>query len=105
MKIALVAHEQILVPDWVVQTLHDEGAEFVAHECTSQDDLRELAADADLIWVRSGSRIIQPESLDFLTRCGAILRTGTGTDNLPVADQPAEGADLRGIHPQGWHAD
>jgi D-3-phosphoglycerate dehydrogenase len=46
----------------------------------------ETAADADVIWTLGGSRVITAEILPRLTKCRVILRTGTGTDNIPVAE-------------------
>jgi D-3-phosphoglycerate dehydrogenase len=43
------------------------------------------AADADVVWLFGGSRVLTAHNLGLLGRCGAIVRTGSGTDNVPVA--------------------
>jgi lactate dehydrogenase-like 2-hydroxyacid dehydrogenase len=39
----------------------------------------------DLVWVW-GSSVLTGNRLDALPRCGAILRSGSGTDNIPVSE-------------------
>lgn len=89
--VALVALDGQHVPDWVESELEQAGVELTAAECETQDDLLRLAADADLVWVFGGSRVVIAEILPSLARCGAILRTGTGTDNIPVAEATEAG--------------
>src|SRR5437016_1219257 len=90
-KIALVSLENTPIPDWLRTSLAQEGAEFAAEECLNQEQLQRVAGDADIVWVRSGSEIVKAESLDFLKNCKAILRTGTGTDNVPVEEATRRG--------------
>ncbi|MCC7359079.1 MAG: C-terminal binding protein [Anaerolineales bacterium] len=72
------------VPAWAAEILAQANVDFVAVECRSADDVRRHAADADLVWVWGGT-LLTPEVLAFLPQCGAIIRTGSGTDNVPVA--------------------
>ena len=83
-KVALVGFEGHSVPKWVRQELADAGIEFVAHECQSEQEFQEYGGDADLVWVFGGNRI-KAEVLRLFPRCGAIIRSGSGTDNIPVA--------------------
>ncbi|MBI4025037.1 MAG: C-terminal binding protein [Verrucomicrobia bacterium] len=83
-KAALVAWDAPEVPQWVVQELEKENIELITHECTTREELAHYAGDADVVWVFGGSRVISAESLSDLKRCGAILRSGSGTDNIPV---------------------
>jgi len=39
-----------------------------------------------VIWLFGGSRILQGGNLDAVPRCRAVLRTGSGTDNVPVEE-------------------
>ena len=84
-KAALVGLQGEIVPDWVRGAFTEESIDFLPQECTNADDLARYAADADLVWVW-GSRVITAERLDALKKCGAILRSGTGTDNVPVTE-------------------
>jgi D-3-phosphoglycerate dehydrogenase / 2-oxoglutarate reductase len=74
-----------LVPVWVRKTLAAEDIEFSVHGCEILADLAAYASDSDLVWVW-GSRILTACRLEILARCGAILRSGSGTDNVPVAE-------------------
>jgi D-3-phosphoglycerate dehydrogenase len=46
----------------------------------------------DLVWLFGSSRVVRAGNLHLLPRCGAILRTGSGIENVPV-----EAASERGI--------
>ncbi|MSO22289.1 MAG: C-terminal binding protein [Acidobacteria bacterium] len=87
-KVALIGYEGQTVPDWIFERMVSEGLTFVVSECRSRDELIRHAQDADLVWVFGGSRILlngeAGDNLAGLPRCGAILRTGSGTDNIPV---------------------
>ena len=82
-KVGLVGSEGHSVPDWVRVDLADAEIEFVAHECQSEQEFEEYGGDADLVWVFGGKRI-KAETLRLFPRCGAIIRSGSGTDNIPV---------------------
>lgn len=84
--VALVAFDDQPVPDWVSTALANEGVRFIARECKTAEELAQHAGDADVVWVFGGSRVVTAESLALLPRCGAIIRTGSGTDNVPVEE-------------------
>jgi len=84
LKVALVDLDGQPVPDWVRQTLDQEGIELIVHGCTTRAELAEHAADAEVVWLFGGSRVLQGGNLAVLPRCRAIVRTGSGTDNVPV---------------------
>jgi D-3-phosphoglycerate dehydrogenase len=87
-KIALVGLDNQTVPDWVLSELTKDGIRLVIHECENRQQLAEWAGDADVVWVFGSSRCLHGEmsldELSILPRCGAIIRTGSGTDNVPV---------------------
>jgi D-3-phosphoglycerate dehydrogenase len=83
-KVALVGLDGQAVPDWVAEVLADEGIDLVAQECRTDDELARVAADADVVWLFGGSRVLNADNLARLPRCGAVVRTGSGTDNVPV---------------------
>jgi D-3-phosphoglycerate dehydrogenase len=91
-KVALVGLDGQEVPDWVTARLRDEDIDLVARECLTDEDLARYAADADVVWLFGGSRVLTARNLALLERCGAIMRTGSGTDNVPV-----DAATQRGI--------
>lgn len=90
-KVAIVALNGQTVPTWVVEPLRNAGIEFVARECTTRAELAETAGDADVVWVTGSHQCLYPENLDVLARCGAIIRAGSGTDNIPVAEATQRG--------------
>jgi len=83
-KVALVALDGQTVPDWVPENLARKGIDLAVHECLNDEDLAQYAADADIVWLFGGSRVVKAHNLTLLPRCGAIVRTGSGTDNVPV---------------------
>ena len=83
-KVVLVDRDLERVPAWVPAALAEAGIDFAARRCATTAEVLEQAADADVIW-NWGSYLITPESLAALPRLGAFIRTGSGTDNLPVA--------------------
>ena len=84
LKVALVDLDGQTVPDWVRQSLDREGIQLVVHDCMTRADLAARAADADVVWLFGGSRVLHGGNLAAVPRCRAILRTGSGTDNVPV---------------------
>lgn len=89
-KIVLVDFDQEAVPAWVEAALIKEGIAFVARKCRSSEEVVQYAGDAEVVW-NFGSRIITAETLALLPRCGAIIRTGSGTDNVPVEEATRRG--------------
>src|SRR5262245_49923579 len=89
--VALVAMDDHAIPDWAVEQLTGHGIDLVARECTQQSELLGLAHDADVVWVLGGSRIVTADALLLLPKCTAILRTGSGVDNIPLAQATAAG--------------
>jgi D-3-phosphoglycerate dehydrogenase len=92
LKVALVDLDGQTAPGWVEEALVGEGIELVIRDCKTRAELAECAKDAEVVWLFGGSRILQDGNLDAVPGCRAILRTGSGTDNVPV-----EAATRRGI--------
>jgi D-3-phosphoglycerate dehydrogenase len=90
-KVALVDFDGQPVPNWIGPRLDLEGIDLAAHDCKTRSDLATHAGDADIVWLFGGSRILN-DNLDAVPKCRAIVRTGSGTDNVPVDE-----ATVRGI--------
>jgi D-3-phosphoglycerate dehydrogenase / 2-oxoglutarate reductase len=73
------------VPGWVRRALADGSVDLIVRGCENRADLQQHASECDVLWLW-GSRVLTGDDLDVLTRCGAILRSGSGTDNVPVAE-------------------
>src|SRR3954451_23597557 len=91
LKVALVDQDGQPVPAWVRETLEREGVEFVIHDCTTGAELAAHAGDADIVWLFGGSRILLDGNLSAVPRCRAVVRTGSGTDNVPVEEATRRG--------------
>src|SRR3954468_14575039 len=90
-KVALVDLDGQTVPEWVPQSLEREGIDLLIRQCNSRAELAEHAKDADIVWMFGGSRVLQGGALAEVPRCWAIVRTGSGTDNVPVEEATARG--------------
>lgn len=85
-KVAIVAVNESLgeIPEWIQAGLNENNLEWAYQECTTREELSGFASDADLVWVHGGSKVVTEDSINDLKRCGAIIRAGSGTDNIPV---------------------
>ena len=90
MKVALM-HREDPVPGWVIPRLSELDIKFVERLCDTGEEVIALAADADIVWMMDGCELINADVLAQLTQCQAILRAGSGTDNVPVAEATARG--------------
>ncbi|MHB0878325.1 MAG: C-terminal binding protein, partial [Anaerolineae bacterium] len=84
-RVVQVINDGHPLPAWVGERLAQAGVDFAVSMCWSKDDLARAAGDADLVWAYGGRDLLKGENLGVLPRCGAILRTGSGTDNVDVA--------------------
>lgn len=90
-KVALIALDAQQVPDWVPVKFAQEGIDFVVKDCTSREMMAEVAGDADVLWVFGTHYCLYAENFDVIPRCGGIIRTGSGTDNIPVREATERG--------------
>jgi len=91
LKVALVDLDGQPVPDWVRDSFDAKEVELTIQQCNARADLAAHAADADVVWLFGDSRILGDGNLDVLARCWAIVRTGSGTDNVPVDEASQRG--------------
>jgi D-3-phosphoglycerate dehydrogenase len=90
-RVALVDLDGQTVPEWVGERLEREGIELVVHDCTTHAELAAHAGDAEIVWLFGGSRVLQGGNLGVVPRCRAILRTGSGLDNVPREEAARRG--------------
>src|SRR5690349_18623620 len=83
-KVALVARDGQELRPSVSERFEREGVQLVVRPCSTRQELAMCAGDADVVWLFGGSHVVTAENLAVLPRCGAIIRTGSGTDNIPV---------------------
>lgn len=91
MQVALIRNIFGTIPESVTHELTSHGIVLDSHECMNGDEVAAFACDAEVIWDNAGSNVISAECLHQLPRCRVILRTGSGTDNLPVKEATALG--------------
>jgi D-3-phosphoglycerate dehydrogenase len=91
LRVVMVANDMTPTPPWVVRELEENDIDFREQLCTCAAEVREAAGDADVVWLMGGSRVLTADVLPDLPRCRAILRTGTGTDNVPVEEASRQG--------------
>ena len=89
-KVALTAFDTN-VPAWVDEEFREYGIDFVAEKCATPGGLARVAGDADAVWVFSATHQVTAANLPLLKRCGAIIRSGSGTDNVPVDEATSRG--------------
>lgn len=90
-KVAMVHMDPEVLPEWVPETMANHDIEFVFQECETRAQLASCAGDADVVWIFGGSHIVTAESMADIPRCGALIRTGSGTDNIPIDAATARG--------------
>ena len=90
-KVVLVSIDVVEVPEGAVSDLAKEGIDLVVDFCDTPEEVVSVGRDADVVWQISGEKLLTAESLPRLDRCRAILRTGTGTDNVAVEEATRQG--------------
>jgi D-3-phosphoglycerate dehydrogenase len=91
LKVVQIANDGFPTPEWASTALREAGIEFLAADCWNKADLAQHARDADIVWIFGGRRVLLGDNLSALERCGAIVRTGSGTDNVDIATATAMG--------------
>jgi len=89
--VALVTKQPAEVPAWVAATLAEAGIRLAARRCTTRRELLDHAAAADVLWTVGANTCITADALPELPRCRALVRSGSGLDDLPVAEARALG--------------
>ncbi len=82
----VLAASDLAMPEWVPTQLAASGIAFTSQLCDEPSEVPTACEDADVVWVMGGAKVVRAEALSQLPRCRVLLRTGTGTDNMPVAE-------------------
>jgi D-3-phosphoglycerate dehydrogenase / 2-oxoglutarate reductase len=83
-KVVQVINDGHPMPGWVPEHLEQAGVDLSVAICWSKEDVAQHAGAADVVWAYGGRQLLKGDVLDVVPRCGAILRTGSGTDNIDV---------------------
>ena len=89
---ALVTKDPRQIPDWVEPALEAAGIRLKLRRCRDRGQLLAVAGDADVVWTVAANKCVTADVLPDLPRCKAIMRSGSGLDDIPV-----EAARARGI--------
>jgi D-3-phosphoglycerate dehydrogenase len=91
LNVVLVVNDLPPTPDWVAPQLAALDVELAERLCANPAEVAAAAKDADVIWLMGGACVVSAGTLPELRQCRVILRTGTGTDNIPVAAATRQG--------------
>ena len=81
--VVLIANDDHPIPSWVGERFAQAGITYVFNQCYSRKDLETCAADAEVLWLQSDRRgLITEDNMDIFDKVGAIVRVGSGTDNI-----------------------
>jgi D-3-phosphoglycerate dehydrogenase len=83
-KVVQVINDGHPMPGWVPTQLEQSGIGLSVAICWNKDEVAQCAGDADVVWAYGGRQLLKGDVLDVIPHCGAILRTGSGTDNIDV---------------------
>ena len=90
LKVSLIDLDGQPLADWVPKRLAEEGVSLHVHQCERREDLAQHAGAAEVVWLFGGKPTLKG-NLDVIPRCWAVIRTGSGTDNVPVAEATERG--------------
>jgi len=85
MKIVLLRKYDQSKIDWIQPEVEGAGFDFVELKPESPEEAAVVCEDADIVWDLGGVTMITEEIVPRFKKCGAIIRGGSGTDNIPVA--------------------
>lgn len=84
LKVSLVTDNKKDIPDWVLNEINEAGIELTAQKCKNSEELLKCAQYADVIWTRGKNEFVTENILPELKNCKAIMRSGSGLDDIPV---------------------
>jgi len=90
--VILITKHEADLPSWVLPAAAEAGLALTVRRCETPDELLRHAGNAGVIWTVGANTCLTAEMLPRLPACRAIMRSGSGLDDLPV-----EAARARGI--------
>ncbi len=90
-SIALITRNPSDLPDWVADAAEKAGLYLTVRRCENRDELLRYAGEAEIIWTVGANTCLSADILPSLPRCRAIMRSGSGLDDLPVEVAKARG--------------
>ncbi len=85
-NVVMIANDDHPIPAWINEKFAEAQINFSYHQCYSRSDLEQCAGEADLLWLMSSRKgLVIEEHMDIFKRAGAVLKCGSGTDNIDHA--------------------
>jgi D-3-phosphoglycerate dehydrogenase len=88
---ALITKNPGDIPAWVAPAAAEAGLVLTVRRCETHDELVRYAGSAEVLWTVGANTCLTADILPRLPRCRAIMRSGSGLDDLPVAAARARG--------------
>lgn len=83
LRVVMIANDDHPVPEWVAQRLGAAGIAYGYRQCYTRADLAACASEAHVLWLNSSRRgLVTEEHMDLFPEVGAVLKVGSGTDNV-----------------------
>lgn len=89
--VALISRDHYAVPADLPERVAAVGGELRHRDCADAAEVIDAARGAVVVWVFGGGRLLTESVLAALPDCRMVLRSGSGTDNIPVAAARARG--------------
>ncbi|MAE62116.1 MAG: hydroxyacid dehydrogenase [Planctomycetaceae bacterium] len=83
-RFALLSYSTSDVADWITGWFDDRDLQFVVNQCTTEDQAIETAKGAQVIWIHGSGRCLTENALAAMPDVVAIIRSGSGTNDVPV---------------------
>lgn len=89
--VALISRDHYEVPTDLPERIAAVGGDLRQRDCAGAAEVIDAARGAVVVWVFGGGRLLTESVLAALPDCRLVLRSGSGTDNIPVAAARARG--------------
>lgn len=89
--VALISRDHYAVPTDLPERIAAVGGDLRQRDCAGAAEVIDAARGAVVVWVFGGGRLLTESVLAALPDCRLVLRSGSGTDNIPVAAARARG--------------
>ena len=84
-QVVLISESESEIAEWIPAELSKHNIDITSSiHCETPDEILQHAVDADILWFASNSLALTPETLTALHHCGAIVKSTSGADNVPV---------------------
>ncbi len=83
-RVVLITKNEADLPPWVAPAAAAAGLVLTVRRCETREELLQHAGEAAVIWTVGANTCLTAEVLPLLPKCRALMRSGSGLDDLPV---------------------